>query len=201
MPSAASGIKRVEFIKSCYSLKDLPEDNLPEIAFAGRSNVGKSSLLNAIMGRKKLVKVSSRPGFTQSLNFFLINGSAYLVDLPGYGYAKAPRNVIKRWQKLVEGYLSRRKSLKGVVCIFDIRRKLDDLDLNLVEYLLFMKLRPWVVLNKADKLSGSKIASKLRETSIMLPRDLSEPLVVSSRTGKGVKELVQTVILPYIEKS
>ena len=201
MPSAAAGIKKVEFIKSCYSLKDLPEDNLPEIAFAGRSNVGKSSLLNAIMGRKKLVKVSSRPGFTQSLNFFLVNGSAYLVDLPGYGYAKAPRNVIKRWQKLVEGYLSRRKSLKGVVCIFDIRRKLDDLDLNLVEYLLFMKLRPWVVLNKADKLSGSKIASKLRETSIMLPRDLSEPLVVSSRTGKGVKELVQTVILPYIEKS
>ncbi len=201
MPSAAAGIKKVEFIKSCYSLKDLPEDNLPEIAFAGRSNVGKSSLLNAIMGRKKLVKVSSRPGFTQSLNFFLVNGSAYLVDLPGYGYAKAPRNVIKRWQKLVEGYLSRRKSLKGVVCIFDIRRKLDDLDLNLVEYLLFMKLRPWVVLNKADKLSGSKIASKLRETSIMLPRDLSEPLVVSSRTGKGVKELVQTVILPHIEKS
>ncbi len=201
MPSAAAGIKKVEFIKSCYSLKDLPEDNLPEIAFAGRSNVGKSSLLNAIMGRKKLVKVSSRPGFTQSLNFFLVNGSVYLVDLPGYGYAKAPRNVIKRWQKLVEGYLSRRKSLKGVVCIFDIRRKLDDLDLNLVEYLLFMKLRPWVVLNKADKLSGSKIASKLRETSIMLPRDLSEPLVVSSRTGKGVKELVQTVILPHIEKS
>ena len=201
MTSGAAGINKVEFIKSCYSLKDLPEDNLPEIAFAGRSNVGKSSLLNAIMGRKKLVKVSSRPGFTQSLNFFLVNGSAYLVDLPGYGYAKAPRNVIKRWQKLVEGYLSRRKTLKGVVCIFDIRRSLDDLDLNLVEYLLFMKLRPWVVLNKADKLSGSKIASKLRETSIMLPRDLSEPLVVSSRTGKGVKELVQTVILPHIEKS
>ncbi len=201
MPAAAPGIKTVEFLKSCFSLKDLPGEDLPEIAFAGRSNVGKSSLLNAIMGRKKLVKVSSRPGFTQSVNFFLVNGSAYFVDLPGYGYAKAPRKVIKKWQALVEGYLARRKTIRGVICIFDIRRDLDDLDLNLVEYLLFMKLRPWVVLNKADKLSGSRIGSKLRQVSLLLPGEVSRPFVVSARTGKGVKELVQSVILPQIEKS
>ncbi len=90
MPSASPGIKRVEFLKSVFSLRDLPGEEFPEIAFAGRSNVGKSSLLNAILGRKRLVRVSSTPGFTQSLNFFVINDSAYFVDLPGYGYAKAP---------------------------------------------------------------------------------------------------------------
>ena len=133
MPSASPGIKRVEFLKSCFSLRDLPGADLPEIAFAGRSNVGKSSLLNAITGRKRLVKVSSTPGFTQSLNFFLINDSAFFVDLPGYGYARAPKKVIKRWQALVEGYLKGRQTLMGVVCIFDIRRNLDDLDLDLIE--------------------------------------------------------------------
>ncbi len=201
MSSACPGIKRVEFIKSVFSLKDLPLEELPEIAFAGRSNVGKSSLLNAIIGRKKLVKVSSRPGFTQSLNFFLVNDSAYFVDLPGYGYAKAPKNVIKRWQALVEGYLASRKTLKGVICIFDIRRNLDDLDLNLVEWLLFKKVRPWVVLNKADKLSRNKISTKLRQTRLLLPRQIPEPWVVSARTGMGVRDMVEALIIPQIEKS
>jgi len=201
MSSACPGIKRVEFIKSAFSLKDLPLEELPEIAFAGRSNVGKSSLLNAIIGRKKLVKVSSRPGFTQSLNFFLVNDSAYFVDLPGYGYAKAPKNVIKRWQALVEGYLASRKTLKGVICIFDIRRNLDDLDLNLVEWLLFKKVRPWVVLNKADKLSRNKISTKLRQTRLLLPRQIPEPWVVSARTGMGVRDMVEALIIPQIEKS
>ncbi len=200
MTAAYPGIKRVEFVKSVYALKDLPQDELPEIAFAGRSNVGKSSLLNAIMGRKKLVKVSSRPGFTQSLNFFLVNDSAYFVDLPGYGYAKAPRRVVKSWQALVEGYLSSRRNLRGVVCIFDIRRNLDDLDLNLVKWLLYTKIRPWVVLNKADKLSTNKIHTKVRQIGILLPHEVSEPWVVSARTGKGVKEMVQSLILPQIER-
>ncbi len=200
MPSASPGIKNVEFLKSCFSLKDLPPEDLPEIAFAGRSNVGKSSLLNAIMRRKKLVKVSSRPGFTQSVNFFIVNGSAYFVDLPGYGYAKAPKKVRKRWQALVEGYLSNRTTITGVVCIFDIRRDLDDMDLNLVEYLLFRKLKPLVVLNKSDKLSGSRIGSRLQAVRLLLPGEIPRPQVVSARTGKGVKELVQSVILPHMKK-
>ena len=186
-------------MKSCFALKDLPPEELPEIAFAGRSNVGKSSLLNAVMGRKRLVKVSSRPGFTQSLNFFLVNDTAYFVDLPGYGYAKAPRNVKKRWQALVEGYLKGRQTLRGVVCIFDIRRHMDDLDLDLVEYLLFLKIKPWIVLNKADKLSRSRIQAKLREITLLLPREVSRPRAVSARTGKGVKDMVESVILPGIK--
>ena len=200
MTSPSPAIKKAEFLRSCFSLKDLPREEMPEIAFAGRSNVGKSSLLNAIMGRKRLVKVSSSPGFTQSLNFFLVNNSAYFVDLPGYGYAKAPRNVIRRWQRLVEGYLSTRKTLKGVVCIFDIRRDLDDLDLGLIEYLRFKKVRAWIVLNKADKLSGNRVHAKLREIALLLPREISRPWVVSARTGEGVKELVRSVILPGMEE-
>ena len=199
MPSASPGIKRVEFLKSVFSLRDLPGEELPEIAFAGRSNVGKSSLLNAILGRKRLVKVSGTPGFTQSLNFFLVNDSACFVDLPGYGYAKAPRNVIKRWQALVEGYLKGRRTLRGVVCIFDIRRHMDDLDLDLVEYLLFLKIRPWIVLNKADKLSRSRIQTKLREITLLLPREVARPRAVSARTGQGVKEMVESIILPGIK--
>ncbi len=199
MPGAVPGIKKVEFIKSVFSIKDLPDETMPEIAFAGRSNVGKSSLLNAIIGRKKLVKVSSRPGFTQALNFFLINNAAFFVDLPGYGYAKAPKNVIRKWQALVEGYLQKRRSLRGVVCIFDIRRNLDDLDLNLVEYLQFMKITPWVVFNKADKLSANKIRASLDRASLLLPVNIPGPWVVSAKTGKGVEELVKSVILPNIQ--
>jgi len=200
MPAAAPGIKRVEFVKSCFSTRDIPEEELPEIAFAGRSNVGKSSLLNAILGRKKLVKVSSRPGFTQSLNFFLVNDAAWFVDLPGYGYAKAPKNIKKKWQALVETYLSNRQTLRGVVCIFDIRRDLDALDLGLVEYLLFNKVRPWVVLNKADKLSRNRISSRLSKIELLLPRKIPRPFVVSARTGQGIRELVQSVIIPELEQ-
>ncbi len=182
-------LKQVEFVTSVFDLKDLPKDGLAEIAFAGRSNVGKSSLLNRLFGRRKLVKVSSTPGYTQSINFFLVNKAYYLVDLPGYGYAKAPKHVQRKWQKLIEGYLQGSKTLIGVVCILDIRRDLDQLDLDLFHYLHSLGRRVWVVLNKADKLGQPKRQARLKALSRMLPGFVEGPWVVSARTGLGVKEL------------
>lgn len=194
----SSCIKDVKFLKSVFSLKDLPEELPVEIAFAGRSNVGKSSLLNAIFGRRKYVKVSSRPGYTQSLNFFLVNQNAYFVDLPGYGYAKAPKKVIEKWQRLIEGYLTTRKTLKGVVCIFDIRRGLSELDINLINYLKSINVEPWVVFNKVDKLSSNKINTSFQRAKILLPRLSMEPFLVSAKTKKGINKLMDTLICPLL---
>ncbi len=200
MQTGSSCIKNVEFVTSVYSLKDLPAELPVEIAFAGRSNVGKSSLLNAIFGTRKYVKVSSRPGFTQSLNFFLINRQAYFVDLPGYGYAKAPRKVIQKWQRLIEGYLQERSTLKGVVCIFDIRRGIDELDMGLINYLQSIKVRPWVVFNKADKLSNNKIRANLERATLLLPELPVPPFVVSAKTKKGVSRFLEQVICPFLKE-
>jgi len=191
-------IRNVEFIKSVYSLKELPEELPVEIAFAGRSNVGKSSLLNALFGRRKYVKVSSRPGFTQSLNFFLVNKRSYFVDLPGYGYAKAPKRVIQQWQRLIEGYLLNRKALRGVVCIFDIRRGLGELDIGLINYLKSIKVEPWVVFNKADKLSSNKLNANIQQAKILLPALSMEPFVVSAKTKKGIGDLLDSLICPLL---
>ncbi len=199
MELRGSCIKKVEFVKSVFSLKDLPQEQGPELAFAGRSNVGKSSLLNAIFNRKNLVKVSSRPGFTQSLNFFLINDSFYFVDLPGYGFAKAPKKVIKKWQALVEGYLRERNALKGVVCIFDIRRGVDELDIALVSFLKAIDILPIVVFNKIDKLSNNKINQSLERAKILLPRLEMAPFCLSAKTKKGVQNFLEKAICPFIK--
>ncbi len=193
-----SCIKNVEFVKSVFSLKELPSELPVEIAFAGRSNVGKSSLLNAIFGRRKYVKVSSRPGFTQSLNFFLVNGRAHFVDLPGYGYAKAPKKAVERWQRLIEGYLTTRRCLKGVVCIFDIRRGLGELDMGLINYLQSIKVTPWVVFNKADKLSANKLKTNLERALLLLPHLDAGPFVVSAKTKRGIAEFMEVVICPLL---
>ncbi len=199
--AGANCIKSVEFVKSVYSLKELPGELPVEIAFAGRSNVGKSSLLNALFGRRKYVKVSSRPGFTQSLNFFLVNKRSYFVDLPGYGYAKAPKKVIQQWQRLIEGYLTNRDSLRGVVCIFDIRRGLGDLDIGLINYLKSIKVEPWVVFNKADKLSSNKLNANIKQAKILLPSLSMEPFVVSAKTKTGITDLLDSLVCPLLAEA
>ncbi len=183
-------ITKVSFENSVFDPSQLPEESMPEIAFAGRSNVGKSSLLNRLLGRRSMVKVSSRPGFTQSLNFFLVNECVRFVDLPGYGYAKAPKSVQRKWQALVENYLESRKSLVGVVCILDIRRDPDQMDTGLIEYLRFLKRKTWIVLNKADKISQPKRLKRVRAIKDRLPRDAGELFVLSARTGDGVREFL-----------
>jgi len=191
----AAKIIKAAFITSAYKLSQLPPPGLPEVAFAGRSNVGKSSLLNRLLGRHNLVKVSSRPGFTQSLNFFLVNDSVYFVDLPGYGFAKAPKHVQQKWHRLVEGYIEARKPLKGVVCIFDMRRVPDQLDLDLLGYLHSLGRHIWLVFNKADKISQPKRQRQLHAIRRRLPGFIDRPLIISARTGEGVQSLLETVWL------
>lgn len=147
---------RVEFIKSVYRLEDLPPPEYPEIAILGRSNAGKSSFINALLNQKKLARVSSTPGFTQALNFFLVNRKFYLVDLPGYGFAKVPKEVYKNWQVLIEGYLRSPRDFRLLFLIFDIRRTPDELDKTLIKFVNFLKVPYALLLNKIDTLSNKE---------------------------------------------
>lgn len=148
-------LSNAEFLLSVHSLKQLPDSDLPEIAFAGRSNVGKSSLLNALLGRKSYVKVSSKPGKTQGLNFFQVPEVCNLVDLPGYGYAKVSKRMQADWGKLIAAYLESRKQLRCVVVIMDIRHETKQQDRDLLLWLRQKQIPCLAVYTKADKLSGN----------------------------------------------
>lgn len=189
-----SRIHASEFHTSVFDTDQLPDTGLPEIAFAGRSNVGKSSLMNRILNRRNLVKVSARPGFTQSLNFFLVNNSMYFVDLPGYGFARAPRKIIHKWHRLVEGYMESSRQLRCIICIMDIRRRPDPLDIDLLNYLHATGHMACLVLNKSDKVSRPRRKARLDEICSALPGCAQNPLVVSARTGEGVPALVDTIM-------
>jgi GTP-binding protein len=182
-----------KLIKTAFLPEQFPEINLPEIAFAGRSNVGKSSILNSLMARKKLVRVSSRPGFTQSINFYLVNDKLTFVDLPGYGYAKAPRRLMEKWRILVESYLEKRENLKGVVCIFDIRRIPDHLDISLIEYLKAFQIPYLMTLNKADKVSQPKRARQIKTICERLSIEKDLTIITSARTGEGIGKLLESI--------
>jgi len=149
-------IKSATFIKSAVKPSHYPPEGLPEIAFAGRSNVGKSTLINTLVNRKHLVKTSSTPGRTQLLNFFDINERLVFVDLPGYGYAKVPGRVKKEWGRMIETYLSTRSTLKGVVLILDIRRKPREEENNFIAWFHQQGIPAVLILTKADKLSKTK---------------------------------------------
>ncbi|MDA8163005.1 MAG: ribosome biogenesis GTP-binding protein YihA/YsxC [Desulfobacteraceae bacterium] len=179
-------ITSIDFVTSAYKTSGFPEGSHPEIAFAGRSNVGKSSLINALLSRRSLVKVSSRPGLTQSINFFLVNKNIFFVDLPGYGFAKAPKEVTAKWKTLIEGYFQTKRDLRSVVCIFDIRRLPDQMDAGLLEYLHNLKINTLIALNKADKLSQPKRAAQVKAITSLLPHLAAEPFLVSARTGEGI---------------
>jgi len=171
-------IHQTTFIKSAVKPADYPPVDLPEIAFAGRSNVGKSSLINVLVERKGLVRTSSTPGRTQLINFFQMTATPFslnLVDLPGYGYAKVPLDVKKQWGPMMERYLSGRESLRGVVLILDIRRIPSDEDLQMLEWLRSYRRRPIVVLTKCDKLTKNQRARQIA--------------LISQRTGIGQEGL------------
>lgn len=176
---------------SAFSTRQFPEWTFPEIAFAGRSNVGKSSLMNALMGRSGLVKVSSRPGFTQSINFFLVNDAFSFVDLPGYGFAKVSEGIRESWKVLIETYIEKRANLRGVVAIFDIRRTPDGLDRGLIDYLTAAGRRVWIVLNKADKISQPKRCAIKK--IVLEALGAQEGFLVSARTGLGIHCLLDAL--------
>ncbi len=180
----------VDFLLSVHSLKQLPELGPPEIAFAGRSNVGKSSLLNRLMARKAMVKVSGRPGKTQGLNFFSLAGKLYLVDLPGYGYAKVSRKTQDLWGNLISSYLKTRESLCCVVVIIDVRHEPKPMDTQLLDWLRLRGIPCLPVYNKIDKLSGnarSKNAAILDQGHGLRA---AERVLFSAKTGQGREELL-----------
>jgi GTP-binding protein len=149
-------INNAEFIKSATATEHFPPPDRPEVAFAGRSNVGKSSLINTMINRKSLVRVSGTPGRTQLINFFEINGEMYLVDLPGYGFAKVPDDIKDGWGPMIENYLSSRPNLTAMVCIMDLRRGVQEDDLQLIEAAPHFGVQPILVFTKADKLNTQK---------------------------------------------
>lgn len=186
-------IKSATYLKSVVDLKGLPRDRLPEVAFAGRSNVGKSSALNRLVNLKKLAKISSTPGKTRMINFFLINKNLYFVDLPGYGYARAPKSMQKSWGKLVEDYLKERENLKGTVLLVDSRRGPMEPDLQLLEWLDYYGLSKLIVLTKKDKLSRSAVLENARKTCEVLKLDPGSLVLFSAKTGEGKDKILNWI--------
>jgi GTP-binding protein len=179
-----------EFMISAVSDQQYPRGVLPEIAFVGRSNVGKSSLINSMLNRKKLVKTSATPGKTQMINFFDVNHEFVCADLPGYGFAKVPKAVQKKWQSLVEQYLTSRENLRTVIFIVDIRRKPTDLDLHMQEWLEQYEVDYILVATKADKLSQAEQSKQLKKIRQAFLKDGNQELVAySSKNQRGRKEL------------
>lgn len=184
-------IKKAEYIGSFVELKQLPAGTLPEIAIVGRSNVGKSSLINKTVNRKKLAKSSSTPGKTQTINYYLIDDSLYLVDLPGYGYAKASKAQRLKWQKMIEKYLSERRQIKGVIMLFDIRHDPSENDIIMKEWLSHHDIPILIIATKADKISrGARLKhiTAIRK-ALTMPADQA-PICFSAETGEGVNEVL-----------
>jgi GTP-binding protein len=178
------------FLKSAFQKSHYPPPDKTEVAFSGRSNVGKSSLLNVLVNRKKLARISSTPGRTQALNFFLVDGRFYFVDLPGYGYARVPLEVKRSWRGMVETYLRNRPNLKAVVVIVDIRRDLGEEDKEFIGWLEQEGKTVILVLTKVDKLSRNERDSRVRQ----MEKDLSgivptKPILFSAKTREGRKEI------------
>jgi GTP-binding protein len=190
-------IKSTEFIKSATRPAHYPPPDLPEIAFAGRSNVGKSSLINVLVNRKSLVRTSSTPGRTQLINFFNVNGEFSLVDLPGYGFAKVPLSVKKAWGPMMQTYLSKRENLRGVVLIFDIRRIPSEEDRQMLEWLRAYSVPPLLVVTKCDKLSKNeraKQAAVIARTLEVAPGELSFFSALSREGTDGIWARIEEVL-------
>ena len=176
-----------ELAVTAVSERDFPRDGIPEIVIAGRSNVGKSSLINRLVGKKGLARISSTPGKTQSINFFRLERSFYLVDLPGFGYAKVGKAVSRRWRRLIEQYFRDRSAIALVVQLVDSRVPPTGLDIELAAWLDRLEIPRMVVATKADKLSGNQRAIQSRVISEAFG---TESAVLSSAvTGMGCKEI------------
>lgn len=166
---------------------------LPQVAIAGRSNVGKSSLINAMLGRKGLARVSKRPGKTQEINFYRVEDRYFLVDLPGYGFARAPSEVRQRWGPLIESYLGTSEELLGVVVLVDCRHGPSDDDAQMVDYLARLEIPALFVLTKIDKLNRSEREKALRETLEALGVPEDQLLATSALTGEGTETLLESL--------
>ncbi len=185
-------IKNVELETVCGVTSKVPENLLPEIAFAGKSNVGKSSLINALMNRKSLARTSSQPGKTQTINFYRINNDMYLVDLPGYGFAKVPESEKAKWGKMIERYLHKSKQLKAVFLLVDIRHKPSANDQTMYEWIVHQGYRPIIIATKLDKLKRSQVPKCVKEVREGLGLKADDMLIpFSAETKQGREEIWQ----------
>lgn len=192
-------IKSLNLEKVCGITSKLPENILPEVAFAGKSNVGKSSLINALVNRKSFARTSSEPGKTQTINFYNINEKLYFVDLPGYGYARTSMETREKWGKMIEKYLHTSKQLKQVFLLIDIRHKPSENDVNMYDWIIYQGFNPVIIATKADKINRSQIAKQvkiIRETLGMKKEEILIPC--SSEKKQGIEE-IWNVIEGYVE--
>lgn len=185
-------IRSAELETVCGVSSKLPEHLLPEIAFAGKSNVGKSSLINALVNRKALARTSSQPGKTQTINFYNINQAMYLVDLPGYGFAKVPDAERKKWGKMVERYLHQSGQLKAVFLLVDIRHKPSGNDKTMYDWMVYQGFQPMIIATKLDKLKKAQVAKSLKEVKSGLGLSESDILIpFSAETRQGREQIWQ----------
>lgn len=184
---------RARFLAGAADPSRIPKSAFPEIAFAGRSNVGKSSLLNRLVGQHKLARVSKTPGRTQQINFFVVDDRLTFVDLPGYGFARVPLHVKEEWKALVEHYLTHRPNLRAVVVIVDVRRGVMTDDAQLIDFLGAHALPLIVVATKADKLGYNDRARHVRFLAEQLAPHGVHPLVCSAPSGEGIDEVWRAI--------
>ncbi|MBA1336591.1 MAG: GTP-binding protein EngB [Firmicutes bacterium] len=183
-------IRKVEMVISAVSRKQYPGEGLPEIAFAGRSNVGKSSLINTLLNRNNFARVSSQPGKTRTINFYRINGEFFLVDLPGYGFARTPRQEQLKWGKMMDEYLNTRTTLNGVLQLVDIRHKPTELDVMMFNWIRDAGLPGIVVATKSDKIARAKRPGHYRDIGETLGMEQGDILIpFSSQKNEGREEV------------
>lgn len=194
--------QQAQFLKSASSLQDFPEDAGAEVAFCGRSNAGKSSTINAICQQKNLARTSKTPGRTQLINFFKLDGDTRLIDLPGYGYAKAPAHIQRQWQDLMESYLVHRRALCGLILLMDIRRPLTEIDWTMIRWSKHYKLALHILLTKADKVSRNAMAKSLtRVTSTLEQHEFHAGTQIFSATQRIGIAQVQEKISAWVSQT
>lgn len=187
-------IKNAEFKGVFVDIKSLPPEQLPEIALVGRSNVGKSSLINKLANHKHLAKSSSTPGKTRTINYYLMNNEWHMVDLPGYGYARASKTEQQKWGRMIEDYLSKREQLRGVIQLLDIRHEPSENDVLMQEWLLHCEIPVLMVATKADKISRGARSKHIN--TIIRKLNLGKPdsiLIFSAETGDGAEEILSAI--------
>ena len=187
-------IKKATLDIVCGITSTLPDNPIPEIAFAGKSNVGKSSLINGLMNRKSLARTSSQPGKTQTINFYNVNDEVFLVDLPGYGYAKVSQTIKEKWGKLIERYLNTSKQLRAVFLLVDIRHEPSANDINMYEWVIANGYNPIIIATKADKLKRSQLAKHVKQIRVGLNVVEDTPIIPYSAVTKQGREEIWELI-------
>jgi len=190
-------INKASFVISAVSNAQYPKDNLPEIALAGRSNVGKSSFINTLINRKNLVRTSSKPGKTRTLNFYHINDAFYFVDVPGYGYAKVSKTERNKWGQMIEEYIETRESLRVVVLILDIRHEPSKEDLQMINYLRYYEIPILIIATKMDKISKTKQLQYVNKMNKYLEDESIEVIPFSAITKEN-KDKIWKILKNYL---